>query len=198
MNEQDRNQLKRIDSRLSHVIDLALIIAIIWACIRLCGCSVDAQAKPEDMERAETVYRLTQCVIGECDSCKTNHRERDAIGYCLKKQAAMLDKTLLKQTIDYCAFYKQSTPRARAIFGSDYLDPLHGNARLWLESKQWAAAFVRNPPPDPLPLADQWGGDMDILRAKRLGLKRVAGPPVYANTFYRSKAFASFRKRNNL
>lgn len=184
----------KTERRLTAVFN-SILVLLIWALFFWAvQCEEPAQAEDERTERQETVLRLSQCVIGECDHCKTNSKERNAIGHCLKKQAWMLKKTLLKQTVDYCAFYKQKSARSRRIYSSTFLKPLHGipgkEARLWNETRRWARSFLANPPPDPIPEADQWGGDMDIPRADRLGLRRIAGPPEYANTFLQSRAFA--------
>jgi hypothetical protein len=135
-----------------------------------------------------TALRLVQCIRAECSRCDRNQREPAAIAHVLRKQALSIGRTLEEQTVAYCAMFRRRSPRSRAIWSATFEMPgdwrLVGRRKWWTKMAPWSRLFLAGKIPDPLPRARHWGGDMDIPRALRLGLVRVAGPPEYCNTFW--------------
>jgi len=167
---------RRLNAAFNSVIVL-LILSVLFYLMQQCDAD---QVRAED----NLPLRLVQCVRAECDECDVNPREKDAIAWVLKKQAQRTGRTLLAQTMAYCAVFDRRNARALSIWSSTFDAPKHGSAKWWSETRRWSTRFLHKPPPDPLPRAMHWGGNMDIHRAVKMGWKRVAGPPEYSNTFW--------------
>jgi len=165
-------------------------VLVISAVLVACAYStVYAQAE----SKQKTALALAKCVRAECDTCR-KPKERDAIAWVLKKQAALTGRSFYRQIVAYCAVFDRANDRANNIWNSTFENPKHGKASWWLEAREWAYAFIDNPPADPLPEAMHWGGNMDIPRAVRAGWIRIAGPPDYVNTFWGFKKRRSKKK----
>lgn len=174
------NYLKRSETRLTIIMHISFAISAIYI-----GVSFLVDLSPSKAQAEENAaLRLAQCIRSECNECRINPNEKNAIAWVLKKGAERSGRTLLEQITAYCAMFDRQNKRSNLIWSSTFDEPKHGRSQWWRNAKIWAESFLKSPPDDPLPKADHWGGNMDTHRANKMGWRRIAGPPEYANTFW--------------
>lgn len=172
--------LKRTEARLTFIMRAFFAISAAYLLGSFCISDSTSKAKAEE----SAALRLAQCIRAECNDCDVNPKEKTAIAWILKKGAERTGRTLIEQTEAYCAVFDRHNERSNLIWSSTFNEPKHGRFQWWQKAKLWAKSFLIKPPIDPLPKADHWGGNMDTHRANKMGWRRVAGPPEYANTFW--------------
>lgn len=172
--------LKRSETRLTIVMHISFTISAIYIALCFLVDLLPNRVRAEE----NTTLRLAQCIRSECNECRVNPNEKNAIAWVLKKGAKRSGRTLIEQIEAYCAVFDRHNERSNLIWSSTFNEPKHGRFQWWQKAKLWAKSFLIKPPIDPLPKADHWGGNMDTHRANKMGWRRVAGPPEYANTFW--------------
>ena len=139
---------------------------LIWLLIAVCISIGLIHRIAEGQDK--TALHLVQCIRAECDQCP-HPLEPAAIAHVLRKHSARQGKSLDALMKRYCSVFRDDSARAKAIRGSTFDAPLHGDPEWWKLYEVFADEFLAGNIPDPLPSADHFGGGMDTHRALRAG-----------------------------
>ncbi len=149
--------------------------------------ALEAQEPGPDLPWPEwdekSIQNLGRCLRGESDLRESDYAP---ISHVLVKLWRITSVTkgwdINEQITRYCLVFKRRSRRSSRIAASTWEEPLFGKAREWDRLRVWCLEFVKGIVPDPIPLAEHWGGKMDD---PPMNSEVVSAPPLTANTFYR-------------